>query len=52
MKDIIKEEWGKVDRKVSPVNRFNRMYPFKTEDMHSLETPPLVDAAVLRLAAM
>lgn len=50
VKDVIKEEWEKVDRKVSPVNRFNCMYPFKTEDMHSLETPPLVDAAVMRLA--
>lgn len=37
-------------RKVSPFNRFTCMYLFKTEDMHTLETPPLVDAAVMRLA--
>lgn len=50
MKDIIQEEWEKVDWKMSPFNRFNKMYPFNTEDMHSLETPPLVDVAVMRLA--
>lgn len=39
----------KVKRKSSLSNRFSKMYPFK-EEVPWLETPPLVDAAVIRLA--
>lgn len=48
MKNVIQEEWEKVDKKGSLINRFNKMYPFKSEEMRSLETPPIVDAAVMR----
>ncbi|KAM5191488.1 uncharacterized protein ACMZJ9_021274 [Mantella aurantiaca] len=49
VRDILSEEWGKVDRR-PPNNRLARMYPFKAKEVAMLENPPQVDVALLRLA--
>lgn len=50
LKDIIDEQWNKVDKKTSISNKTSRLYPFKAEEVKYLENAPLVDAALMRLA--
>lgn len=52
LKDIILEDWDKVDKRTSLSSKTMRLYPFKGEDMKHLEATPLVDAGIMRLAKL
>lgn len=40
LKDIIDEEWSKVDKKTSLSSKTSRLYPFKAKEVKHLETLP------------
>lgn len=48
--DVISEEWSKMDKKSSMQSKVLKLYPFKEEEVKHLESAPLVDAALMRLA--
>lgn len=50
LKDIIVEEWGKIDRRTYLLSNMSRLYSFKAEDVKRLEAATLVDAVVIQLA--
>ena len=50
LQEVITEEWSKGDSKSSLSSKLGKLYPFKPEDVARLESAPLVDAAVTRLA--
>lgn len=47
--EIISDEWGKVERKNSPIFKIAKMYPFKSDEVKHLESALLLDAALMRL---
>lgn len=50
IKGLFQEEWQKVDRKSSPANRLQKLYPLAEEDAPAVNNPPTVDAVIMRLA--
>ncbi|XP_041437491.1 lamina-associated polypeptide 2-like [Xenopus laevis] len=50
IKEIIKEEWKKTEKRPQTAGKFQKKYPFEEEDAKFWDSPPKVDAAVVRLA--
>ncbi|XP_068118214.1 polycystin-1-like [Hyperolius riggenbachi] len=48
--ELILDEWSKTDKKAPLLNRMTKLYPLEGNLIPQLETPPTVDAAVMRLA--
>lgn len=46
---VIQNEWSKTDKKLS-LGRFNKLYPLPESETQSLNSMPVVDVAVVRLA--
>lgn len=49
LKDLVEGEWKRTDKRFS-VNKLQKLYPLAESDASLLDTPPIVDAAVVRLA--
>ncbi|XP_068128310.1 lamina-associated polypeptide 2-like [Hyperolius riggenbachi] len=50
IRNLILEEWKKVENKTSFHNRFSKLYPLKDEEVPFLLNPPTIDASLSRLA--
>ncbi|XP_068135669.1 lamina-associated polypeptide 2-like [Hyperolius riggenbachi] len=48
--ELVLDEWSKTDKKAPLLNRMTKLYPLEGNLIPQLETPPTVDAAVMRLA--
>ncbi|XP_041437380.1 lamina-associated polypeptide 2-like [Xenopus laevis] len=50
IKEIIQTEWKKTEKRAQTAGKFGKKYPFDEQDSKAWESPPKVDAAVVRLA--
>lgn len=50
IKEVVMEEWRKVDKRPVAYNRFQKLYPLAEADAHLFDSVPTVDASVMRLA--
>ncbi|XP_041420449.1 lamina-associated polypeptide 2, isoforms alpha/zeta-like [Xenopus laevis] len=50
IKEIIASEWKKTEKRAQTTGKFNKKYPFDEQDSKTWDSPPKVDAAVVRLA--
>lgn len=50
IRDLVTDEWRKVDRRPIAFNRFNKLYPLAESDAQLFDSMPSVDASIMRLA--
>lgn len=50
IKEVVTDEWQKVDRRPMAYNRFLKLYPLAEADAQLFDAVPTVDASVMRLA--